>query len=227
MKALVVAVVAVGCGGSTSDPSSQRDAGTQAASDGALASDGSTSADAPTSMTCERAAAMGDVAITEVMFQAPYYARWIELTNVSDCRVDIDDISIRSRRPIPAGYDEDEMTVAATTWLEPGARAVFSTHDQFPVTTTLVHEQTDIYSWLFTPDLVYVHRNLAVYQQLIMPENFAITVGYAFARPEGVCASADPNNARTWRLSQTAVTPNPTDFAHTGTPGAPNDPPCP
>jgi hypothetical protein len=118
------------------------------------------------------------------------------------------------------------MTVSSTTWLEPSARAVFSTHDQFPVTATLVHEPTDIYSWLFVPAVVFVHRELTVYQQLVMPENFTITVGYAFARPEA-CASVDPNDARTWSLSQIGVAPNPTDFPHTGTPGAPNDPPCP
>jgi hypothetical protein len=161
------------------------------------------------------------------MFQAPYYARWIELRNVSTCRIDIDGVGVRSRRLVPGGADENEMTVASTTWLESGERVVFSSHSSFPVVPRLINEPTDTNAWLFTPDVVFIRRGSVTLQQLVMPENFAINSGYARALPEGACATVNPNNASTWPGSLTAVTPNPTDFGETGTPGAPNDTACP
>jgi len=168
----------------------------------------------------------GDLAVTEVMFQAPEDTRWIELRNASTCRVDIAHVAVISRRLTPGGADDTGIVVPITHIVDPGERVVFSQHPSFPVVDDLVADTTAL-GWMFTPEVVFVQRDTVQFQQLLMPENFATTTRYARALPEVTCANVDPNDAETWPLSQVAVSPNTVDPGQTGTPGEPNDTHCP
>lgn len=181
--------------------------------------------DASTSGTCARAAGMGDLRVTEVMFQAPYYAQWVEIRNVSRCRVNLRDISVVSSRTIPAGSDEHANLVTADVWVDPGERAVISSSAGFPVVQgPSFGPPYDTLSpaWLMTPLSVQIRRGTMVIQMLSpMPDNLVVTVRQSFALPED-CPAARADDVSTWPTSTTAFTPNTVDVGQMGTPGKPN-----
>ncbi|HEY5921998.1 MAG TPA: hypothetical protein VIV11_10030 [Kofleriaceae bacterium] len=221
--AIWFALALLGCGSANPSDPARTDGGGDSIADGPLDGAGSDVG----STVCERSAMPGDLFVTELMFQAPYYAVWIELRNVSSCRIDIVGVGVRSRRDTPGGADDNQMIVPATRWIDSGERVVFSSNPGFPVVDELVNEPTETVAWLLTPELVFLERGAQLFQQLAMPENFAADVRYARALPEGVCATASPHNAATWPFARTAVAPNPVDPGQVGTPGAANDSICP
>jgi len=217
----------VGDGGVSDDPkgdggSGKKDAGLL--SEAGPDKDGGTSdASKDTSVpACTRAPLVGDLAITEVMFQAPEDTRWVEVLNTSSCKIELFGVSVESRRTTPGGIDAMLLKCSVSLDLAPGERAVFTQHPTFPPAAKRVVSSSSTLGWLLVPSEIALWHGTTVLQTLTMPENLGTTSRHARGQPEGICAKVNPLAVSTWPVSSNLFAPNAVDPGQRGSPGLPN-----
>ncbi len=210
---------------SNRDGSRPRDGSATQGSDGEAPDDGGeTGGDAA---PCARSAGPGDLRLTEIQWQAYEEMKWVELTNVTSCSINVRDVAVVSYR----GIDVTPNMFGQDLWLTPGQRAVLSSSPNFPESIPRRYSPPTgaPLGWLFTPFKIQVKRGTTTLIDIpTFPDNFANNVRRSWALPEATCSGVNPLDIRTWPLSTSAFSPNTMDVGQTGTPGAPNtDVSCP